>query len=176
MTTEYKKFRTRSGLNFVMSEHLFEEVVNNDPNGYTLDLFERAVMAREFFPQINRYIATIVVLFMGYTDVLPIFLANLITGVLSAVIWNYSSLFKVKALSSIYCLLGQTVFRLCIHILIMAALAFFAFHDWKILLYAVLAGILAGLVEARLCGYRQTAEQNNSMAMFAIKNYWGQKQ
>jgi len=171
MSNDYKKFRTRSGLNYVLSEQLYETLINNDPQCVTLYLFEQSLIAGEFFSKVNRYIAIIFLLFSGYTGLLHIFLASLIVGLLSNFIWYHSSLYKLQAVSFIYMFMGQIVFRFFIHIIALACLAILVFQDWKIILYCVLAGIVCNVLETWFSGYKQTANHNNKAALFFINKY-----
>ena len=133
-----------------------------------LDDFEAIVMTGSFFPAVNRFVATLVVLFLGHTDFQSILLTNLVVGSLSEIIWNNTSLYKIAPLTMLYVLIGQTVFRLFLHIVALIVLSLFVFHSWLIIVYAIITGIVAQLVEAKISGHRYTCKHNNAIAQYLI--------
>ena len=171
MNTEYTVYQTRSGLKYSLDPALHNELMFTGPYGVpTLEKFEILVMASELFPQINRFIATVIGLFLGYISFKSILLINILVGIISMFIWNNTPLYKIGFLSTGYCFVGQTVFRLMLHIVLLGCLAFFVFHNWLILLYALVAGFFAQFLEASMNGYRHTYKRNNAMARYAIKS------
>ena len=169
MANEYSKMRTRSGMNFAMNENLYEQVCYNDSQGLTLDVFETILNAGAYFPQINRFIATLVLLFMGYRDWLSILLVNIVVGGISTFIWHHSSLYKIYGLTSAYFFGGAVICKNFLHLILLLILSIFVFHNWKICLIVILAGLVSSAIESLLSGYRNTYKQNNEIAEYSIE-------
>ena len=169
MTNEYSKMRTRSGMNFAMNENLYEQVCYNDSQGLTLDIFETILNAGAYFPQINRFVATLVLLFLGYRDWVSIFLVNILIGGISTFVWHHSSMYKIYGMTSAYFFIGAIIFKNFLHIVLFLVLAIFVFHDWKICLAVILAGLVSSAIESWMSGYRNTYKQNNEIAEYSIE-------
>lgn len=168
MSTKYKVFKTRSGLKYALNEDLYSSVICNDEKGETLDLFETFLLAGEYFPQINRFIAMVILFLSGNASIVSLLIVNLIVGIASELLWNHSSLYKLRPLSMFYMLLGQTVFKWCIHIVIIICLAIFISNNWLLALFSIIFGILTNIIGAFVSGYNNTYKHNNNMANYAI--------
>ena len=130
MEQNIKKFRTRSGLNFTMDEELYWAVLE-DEQSFTK--MECHIMAGEYFSQIIRFLVTLVLLFNGQFSFMAILLGNVLSGLFATIIWFIIPLYKCPGVSLVITLLGQMVFRFCLHIVAIIALSFAVFSDWKII-------------------------------------------
>ena len=166
MQSGIKKFRTRSGLNFAMDEELYYSVAEKEQ---TLDKTEWHIMAGEYFPQIMRFAATLILLLYGKFDFVSIFLTNVCVEVISTLIWFALPIYKIPAVSLIFSLIGQTVFRFFIHFIAIGVFSFTIFNDWKIILFSIISGIVASVLNSLIFGYRFSAKRNNDIAKFVLK-------
>ena len=166
MGTNMKKWQTRSGLNFVMDETLYYAVIENETAYYRM---ETHIMAGENFPQIMRFIATLIVLFNGHFDFASIFLTNLITEITFTLLWFTLPLCKIPGISLIFTLIGQIVFRFLIHISIIVILSLTIFSNWVIIPFCLISGTIVFILSSYIFGYKFSANRNNNIAKYVLK-------
>ncbi len=166
MESNFKKYRTRSGLNFAMDEGLYCSIAKKEQ---TLDKTEWHIMAGEYFPQIMRFVATLILLFYGKYDLVSILLTNVSVGVICTLIWFALPIYKIPAVSLTFSLIGQTFFRFFVHIIVIGVLSFTIFNDWKVILFSIISGIVASVLNSLIFGYRFSARRNNDIAKYVLK-------
>lgn len=162
-------FKTGSGLNCIMDADLYDEILSNDDEGMTYSMVETYLVAEQYFPQIIQFIIVLIFMFKGYTSFSNILIINLIVGVGLTLLWNNSHMYRIPGLSILSVLLGNYIFRFFLHIVAIGILAFVYFHNWKILLYNVIAGFITQLIKSWFSGYKYTLKHNNDIAEYTIK-------
>lgn len=166
MGQNIKKWRTRSGLNFAMDEELYCSVSEDEQ---AFDKMEWHIMAGEYFPQIMRFVGTLILLFNGKFDFISILLTNVCVGVFCTLIWFAVPFYKVSGISLFLALVGQTVFRFFLHIIAIVVLSLTVFSDWKIILFSLISDIIASILNSLIFGYRFSAKRNNDIAKYVLK-------
>ena len=166
MGSNLKKWQTRSGLNFAMDEDLYYAVIKNET---AYDQMETHIMAGEFFPQIMRFVATLIMLFNGYFDFTSIIIANLVTEILCTLLWFTLPLYKIPGISLLLTLIGQTVLRFYVHITTIVVLSLFLFSNWKLILFCLISGIIVYNFGALVFGYGFSAKLNNNIAKHVLR-------
>lgn len=161
-----KKYRTRSGLNFVMDEESYDSI-SQDELAY--DKMESHIMSGEYFPQIMRFVGVLILLFIGKFDFLSILLVNLCVGVCSTLLWFAIPLYKIPGISLVITLIGQTIFRLFLHFVCIVILSLTVFGDWIIIIFSLIAGIIASTLNSLIFGYRFSINRNNAIAQYLLK-------
>lgn len=166
MENKILKFRTRSGLNFAMDEKLYHAVSENDDK---LTMTECHIMAGDYFPQIMRFIGTLVLIFNGKIDFISILVVNVVVTIISTLIWFIIPLYKLPGVSSAITLLGQIVFRFFIHIITLIILSLAVCNDWKVIVFSLLSGGIAMILDSFVFGYRFSIKRNNDIANHVLK-------
>ena len=165
---EYSVFRTRSGLNFAMREDLYNKLIENDKQGYTYGIAETYIVAEQYFPQIVQFIAFMITIFNGYTSFTDILGVNMIVGIAVTLLWNNSHIYRIPGLAILSLMIGGNIFRLFIHFIIIALVAFIYFKDWKIFVFSIIAGFITQLFKSWFSGYKYTIKHNNDIAEYTI--------
>ena len=168
MYQNIKKFQTRSGLNFAMDESLYYSIAENEN---TLDKVEVHIMAETYFPQIMRFVATLILLFCGEYDFLSILLINVCVEVLCNVVWITIPLFKIPALSMIFTMIGQTIFKFFLPTIAIIILSLTVFDNWLIIIFYLISCFIALILDSLIFGYRFSAKHNNYIAQYVIDKY-----
>lgn len=166
MAENARKFRTRSGLNFAMDEKLYF-AVSEDEQSFTK--MECHIMAGEYVSQIIRFLATLILAFNGHFSFVNILSTNVLASLLATLIWIIVPLYKVPGVSLIITLLGQMFFRFFIHIIVIIVLSFAVFSDWKIILFSLISGGIAWIINSLVFGYGFSVKHNNSIAEYVLK-------
>ena len=166
MEQNIKKFRTRSGLNFAMNEHLYLAVLADEQS---LTKMECHIMAGEFFSQIISFLATLILLFNRQFSFVNILSGNVFASLFATLIWFIVPLYKIPGVSVIITLLGQTFFRFCLHIITIIVLSFAVFSDWKIILFCLISGGIASILNPLVFGYQFSLKRNNNIAKYVLK-------
>lgn len=161
-----KKWRTRSGLNYAMDEDLYYSIIENETY---LDKVEMHIMSGEFFPQIIRFIAILLLLFNNTFEFTSILYTDVCVGILSTVLWFIVPLYKIPGVSCVLVMLGQTVFRYCLHIVLIVILSLTIFSNWKIILFCLISGFIYYILSSCIFGYLFSSKRNNNIARFVLK-------
>lgn len=166
MEQNIKKWRTRSGLNFAMDEDLYYSVIENEQ---TLDRMETHIMAGEFFPQVTRFIGTLILLFNGKFDFISILLTNVCIEIVCRFLWVALPLYRIPGFSVLLTVIGQTVFRFFLHFITIIVLSLTIFDNWKIILFYIIVSVIVLIAGSLVFGYLFSVKRNNDIAKHVTK-------
>lgn len=135
--------------------------------------FSNFINAGLYFPQIMQFIVVITAILNGKTQWYDILFINLLSGIFFTLVWFIGKFYRIPALSFLSCLLGGNIFRLFLHFIIIAVIAFFVVHDWKVFLFCIIGGAVTLIVKttlfARLSNYKYHDEIIQYVASFNLK-------
>ena len=171
--TEFEVHTTQSGLKYAISSDSYSKlnVLSNFINSSILSTFEIHMTASGYFGTINSFIATLILIFCGHTNIIAILSINILVSILSEIIWYHTSVYKIKGLSFVYTILGQTIIRLYIHDIILLCLAFFLCHNWLIALTILADPVATFISSVCISPYHKTYKQNSNIAAHVISTY-----
>lgn len=166
LNMEKVKIQLLSGLNVDLSERVHDEYYCefNERQYYC---FSNMINSGQYFPQIMQFINVISCILKRHTTFSDILLCNLIFGAGYTILWHLLKLYKVPGLSFLSCLIGKTIFRLFLHFIIIAVLAFATIGNWKILPYCLIGGFITQIVKSFLCASLGNAKYNDEVAIYA---------
>lgn len=163
------RIKLLSGLNVDLSVKVYDECYCNfDEAKY--GTFSNMLNSSQYFPQFVQFVMVMINICKGYTSFKDIFLCNLIFGSGYTVIWYLLKMYKLPGISFISCLIGGSIFRLCLHFVAIAIVSLFVIGDWKIILYCLIGGFITQLVKSFLASSFATVKYNDEVAIY-VSNF-----
>lgn len=152
-------FKTCSGIEEAIDKDLYEKILESQSKHKQL---EKHIVAGEYFPSIMQVCVTLAMLFNGYTSFVAILSINLITGMLSTLLWNNLSLYKIPGLSFISYIIGNFVIRFFLDCIIVSC-----FDDWRIFGFYLIARFITAIVKIYIVDAHKL---NNKIANYVLNN------
>ena len=162
---ENERIRLTSGFYADISKEVSDSHFN-DFTELQFFSFNHAISAGIYFPQIVQFINVFVGILQGYTDWKVIILGSILSGGFYTLLWFLFHFYKIPGLSALSCLLGGSIFRFNLHIVAIAAVAFFVVKDWKVLVYCIIAGIIATLIRVILFSVLSNVKYNDGVVKY----------
>lgn len=157
-----------SGIHVTLSEQVCNDCYDNFTESQWFS-FNNFINAGLYFPQIMQFVMVMIAILNGHTSWHDIILCNLVCGVGYILIWYWFKLYTLPALAFLSCLLGGNIFRFYLHFIPIAIISFFVVKDWKVLLFAILGGLLTQIVKTILYGWLATTKYNDKVAIHVSK-------
>lgn len=163
------RIKLSSGLNVDLSVKVHDECYRNfDEVKYVS--FSNMLNSSQYFPQIVQFIMVMSSICNGHTSFKDIFLCNMFFGVGYTVIWYLLKLYKLPGISFLSCLIGGSIFRLCLHFVVIAIVSLFVIGNWKIILYCAISGFITQFVKSFLASLFATVKYNDEVAIY-VSNF-----
>ena len=128
--------------------------------------FSNFINAGHYFPQIMQFISVMILIFNGRTSWSDIIIYNIVSGVAFSLIWFLGRLYKAPGLSFISCLIGGNFFRLFLHFIVIALVAFFVVKNWKVLLFCAIGGAITELIKSILFANLSNAKYHDEIVRY----------
>ncbi len=162
---DVKVVKLQSGCNVTMSSNLYENIYCDFTESQEFS-FNNFINAGLYFPQIMQFVFVLLAILNGKTGLGDIMLVSVFGGAAFTFVWFSIKLYKVPMLASISCLIGGNLFRIYLHYIAIAAVAFFVVKDWKVLLFCAIGGLVAYLVKSVLFMVLSTAKYNDGIVRY----------
>lgn len=161
-------YRTTKGLNFIMSNDIYEKLITNDEDGLAYSIAETYIHSEQYFPQLIQFIFVLVYMLNGYHSFIQILLLNLIVGIIATLLWNKTKLYRIPGVALLSEVLGIYIFNRFLHILAIALLSIFHFKNIWIIIYCIISGIITQIIKTLISSHKSMLKHNNDIAIYSI--------
>lgn len=166
MSNEKVRIKLLSGCNVDLSIKVHDDCYCNfDEMKYFC--FSNIINSGLYFPQIMQFVFVMICICKGNTSFKDIFLCNLFNGAFFTAAWYLLKLYRIiPGVSSISCFVGGNIFRFFLHFIAIAIVSLFVIGNWKVILYCLIGGCVAGIVRSILFATFSTVKYNDEAAIY----------
>lgn len=156
------RIQLASGCNVDMSIDMHDNYYSNFTESQHFS-FSNFINAGQYFPQIMQFAMVMSSILNQRTSALDIILCNVASGVVYTLLWFLCRFYKIPGLSFLSSFLGSLFFRLFLHFIPIAVVAFWVVKDWKVLLFCVIGGVITQLIKSVLFANLSTVKYHNEV-------------
>ena len=133
-------------------------------------IFTSIINGGLYFPQIVQFIAVIIAICNGHTSFKDILFYNLYWGIGATLAWYAFKLHRfIPGINTLCFVLGTTVFKYFIHLIIIAIVSTAVLGDWKIFLYCLIGGLITRIISIIIFSLLKNKKYCDKVAIYVSK-------
>ena len=165
---EQVKVQMPSSLHVRLTQSVYDECYCNfdEVKWFSFNNFMNAGL---YFPQIVQFVFVLVAILNGRTTGADIILVNIVAGAGFTLVWYICKFYKIPGLSFLSCFLGGNIFRFFLHFIALGIISVCVVHDWKVLLFCAIGGVITMIIKTILYGILATTRYNDEVARYVSR-------